>query len=880
MGDRTARERVRRRAGRASAGAAGVALIGALLAGAPAAAADVPTTGLLASYDFSETSGTVLHDASGAGRDAAVVGGEDWHAGYMQFDGANHVELPDGILQGKDAATIVIETSPENLAGAQFLWNIGGSGNAGTGQFFIQPVAPRLSISKTNWSGEQTATATRKLALDEWQSIAATISRNGTGTTSTLRLYVDGELWAEKTDSTVNLADLTTHTLNYIGKSAYTADALYRGKVSSFRIYDTALTAVQLGDIAAADAPAAAAETVAAIDLDAVNEQDLAQIESDMALPTAGGVTWSAEPAGVITADGSVTQPEADTDVTLTATAEVRGQTASRTFEVTVLHAPSAAEQAQKDLAAVVLPGSDDIRSSIALPETGSRYGSAVAWSVDHPEIVDLDPDGDVAPGVVTRPAADTTVTLTATATNGGAVATREFELLVRKAYDMPETTDYLFAHFTGTERSHTDEQIYFATSQNGATFTDTRPNGSPVLSLAADEGDGGVRDPFLVRSPEGDRFYLIATDLSIYHRGGWGAAQATTTGSTKIVVWESTDLVNWSEPRLPDLAGPIPGAGMMWAPEAFWDEATQQYYVYWATKSDAENTLGDPVNVYIATTRDFVTFSTPQVWIDRQHSIIDTTMFKVGDWYYRASGDGQITIEKSKSIDAPTISATAPTTGSENEWVLVGTLQSILGGTTEACSTGRNYSGGCLEGPEFFRYSDDDKGAAQELYGLMADQYAAGKGYLPFRTTDPGSTSAADWSKATDVDFGTLKKRHGTILPITQREYDRLMFHYAGVGEDPDAGPELDATVSTRCVAGKATLVTSVRNDGDTAADVVVSTAYGSKTHAAVAPGRTVSTVFATRATSIGAGNVTVTGTDAGGETELVAPYAAASCG
>ncbi|MEU5870781.1 immunoglobulin-like domain-containing protein [Glycomyces sp. NPDC047369] len=879
MGDRMARG-VRRRAGRVLAGAAGAAVFGALLAGAPVSAAEVPTAGLLASYDFSETAGTVLHDSSGAGRDAAVVGGEDWHAGYMQFDGANHVKLPDGLLQGKDAATIVIETSPENLTGAQFLWNIGGSGNAAAGQFFIQPVVPRLSISKTNWSGEQTATATGKLVLDKWQSIAATISRNGTGATSTLRLYVDGELWAEKTDSTVNLADLTTHTLNYIGRSAYTADALYRGKVSSFRVYDTALTAAELGGIAAADAPAAAAETAAAIDLDAANEQDLTQVETDLVLPTAGGVSWTADPADVIAADGTVTQPPTDTDVTLTATAEVRGQTASRTFAVTVLHAPSAEEQAQKDLAAVAVPDADDVRSSIALPAAGPRYGSALTWSTDHPEIVDLAPDGGVAPGVLTRPAADTAVTLTATARNGDAVVTREIELLVRAAYDMPETTDYLFAHFTGTEAAHTDEQIYFATSRDGAEFTDTRPNAEPVLGLDADEGDGGVRDPFLVRSPEGDRFYLIATDLSIYHRGGWGNAQATTTGSTKMVVWESTDLVNWSEPRLPDVAGGIPGAGMMWAPEAYWDEATQQYYVYWATMSASQNTFGDPVNMYIATTRDFVTFSQPHLWIDRQISIIDTTMFKVGDWYYRASGDGQITIEKSKSIDVPSVATTAKTTGTEHEWVQVGTLQSILGGTTEACSTGRNYTGNCLEGAEFFRYNEDDRGVAQELYGLMTDQYAAGKGYLPFRTTDPGSTSAADWSKATDVDFGVLKKRHGTILPITALEYERVMYHYAGVGEDPDAGPDLHATVSTRCAAGKVVLVASVTNDGDTAVDAAVATAYGSKALAGIAPGGTASAAFTTRAAAITAGTATVTGTDAVGTSELAAAYAAATCG
>ncbi len=116
-----------------------------------------------------------------------------------------------------------------------------------------------------------------------------------------------------------------------------------------------------------------------------------------------------------------------------------------------------------------------------------------------------------------------------------------------------------------------------------------------------------GVRDPYLIRSPEGDKIFLIATDLSIYYRGGWGNAAATSTGSTKLVVWESTDLVNWTEPRLVDVAGKIPGAGCAWAPEAFYDEATGNYVVYWATASDESNAVGDRMNMYYCTTRDFI---------------------------------------------------------------------------------------------------------------------------------------------------------------------------------------------------------------------------------------------------------------------------------
>ena len=251
-----------RRARRWVAGATGVLLAASSLALAgPGAATAVTAGSLIASYDFSESSGTVAHDLSGAGHDGTVVGGEAWRGGFLQLNGANHVKLPDGLLAGQSAATIVVETNPTALSGAKFLWNIGGSGEGATGQFFIQPVAPRVAISKTNWSGEQSVTSSTKLAEGRWQSVAATIAKNADGTTSTLRLYLDGALVAEKTNSTTNLSDLTTHTMNYLGKSAYAADSLYQGGVSSFRVYTEALTAAELGTIAETDATASRAKS-------------------------------------------------------------------------------------------------------------------------------------------------------------------------------------------------------------------------------------------------------------------------------------------------------------------------------------------------------------------------------------------------------------------------------------------------------------------------------------------------------------------------------------------------------------------------------------------------------------------------------------------
>ena len=74
--------------------------------------------------------------------------------------------------------------------------------------------------------------------------------------------------------------------------------------------------------------------------------------------------------------------------------------------------------------------------------------------------------------------------------------------------------------------------------------------------------------------------------------------------------------------------------------------------------------------------------------------------------------------------------------------------------------------------------FNDDDVATVNGRpmrYGLMCDQYAEAKGYLSFRTASLASHDPADWQRADDIDFGTLKKRHGAILPITSAEYDAV---------------------------------------------------------------------------------------------------------
>lgn len=56
--------------------------------------------------------------------------------------------------------------------------------------------------------------------------------------------------------------------------------------------------------------------------------------------------------------------------------------------------------------------------------------------------------------------------------------------------------------------------------------------------------------------------------------------------------------------------------------------------------------------------------------------------------------------------------------------------------------------------------------------YGLMCDRYKEGKGYLSFRIADLSRLTEGSWELAEDANFGKLKKRHGSILPINEDEY------------------------------------------------------------------------------------------------------------
>jgi len=741
----------------------------------------------IASFDFNTdaqdgkfTSGDVVAELAG-GKKAELQDRDEANGKALYLDGsASWLSLKKAngtsLLTGLENLTISYDAKPDRTATNWAFYAAPNENKQNGVETYIGALVNGGKTTIERYRNGRFPTASLATGT-EWSHVDVVFTESETA------LYVNGQQMSVAASEVPLSEILGEQSIFQIGKANWGDNGEFSKMwIDNFKVYGQALEVGQICTPEALDRIVQADKAALQLSLEGM------RADHNFTLPAKGtngcGITWASADTNVIAIDGNTAvvkrAADADKTVALTATIALGGISDTKEFQVTVAQEETDVVIVEKAIAKLqTIPNQDAIRENIYMPSEmeveGTDKKAAVTWTSSNPEVITAaaSADGKKEAGIVSRPEAgqgDVQVTLQATVRSGEvSQQTEPMTVTVKEKRKQDKNTSYMFAYFTGTEGSRTDEQIYFATSEDGSQWIDMTASGNPALDSSNIEGgDGGVRDPYLLRSQNGDKFYLIATDLSINRRGGWGNAQATTTGSLKLVIWESTDLVNWTEPRLVDVASKIPGAGMAWAPEAYYDPQTGNYVVYWATASD-DNKNGDRTNMFYATTRDFYTFSDPVLWIDRTHSIIDTTMIydDTTQTYYRASGDGEITIEASKSI--------------YDGWEIIGTLSGIF--------NNKNYSGAKLEGPEFFEYCEDDwlkdaNGNPVRTWGLMCDQYAEGKGYLPFRSTNLADMTTASWSPATDVNFGALKKRHGTILPISDAEYQAVMEKY-GFGED-----------------------------------------------------------------------------------------------
>lgn len=297
----------------------------------------------------------------------------------------------------------------------------------------------------------------------------------------------------------------------------------------------------------------------------------------------------------------------------------------------------------------------------------------------------------------------------------------------------------YLFLHFTNGENGDR-EHVWFSVSKDGLNWQDIGTD-EPVLS--SEIGTTGVRDPFIVYDEKLKKFFIIATDLCTVKGGNWD--DFSKRGSKCLVVWESTDLINWSKEKLISVG--IENAGCVWAPEAVYSKEENKWFVFFASCTKENENEDYKQRIYASFTEDFNTFSETFKYIDAETDVIDTDIVWDNGYYYRFSKDETnkfITLERSTTLLG------------EFEKVDSALLSSFTG----------------VEGPQAYYLEQ------QKKWCLIVDQYSSGKGYTPI-LCDNLSSGDFYFAKEDSYNMGQRKKRHGSVLKIDDNTYNALIKHY-----------------------------------------------------------------------------------------------------
>ncbi|WP_188043643.1 immunoglobulin-like domain-containing protein [Changpingibacter yushuensis] len=782
-----------------------------------------------AHYDMSH-SGTTLTDVSGNSRNATLVnlndssfgayGGDD----VLSFKANGYAALPQGLVTAADNDFTVEMTLQSTTASATMGWVIGdGVGSWNTTQLgnhvFMAPVSNQSGYSngiltairvKSGTANGETRVPSGGAKLNSGFS-TVTVTSSG----NTISVYVDGVLATSGTH-TYSLSSIipSGDILGYIGRSLYSGDALLTADVTDMKFWDEALTSTQVAESMPTSAEKAQLTTdfiSAGILAKTLGKNASANaVTSDLTFPSSvNGValTWSVPTdQNALAADGTVTRPavgQSDATVTVTAT-DANNNKYPLNYTIKAIKESEISDDVQADVDAAIAALGTSTTENLSMVATGEN-GSAITWTSSDTSLVTETDANYAAPSVgaadpyegagqVTRNAygdGDQTVTVTATASIGSITAQKSVEITIKEKTRTAPDTGYAAATFESD--GSTGERIWMAstTENNFFTFV-TRNNGQPAITSTTDTG--GLRDPYILKSHDGDKYYMIATDLKVADMG-WGDNQRI--GSLKVEVWESTDLVNWERTNDENTGITVNSddAGMTWAPEAYWDDSLDAYVVFFSsrmyTDSEHNNAVkgenGGAYNIvrYVIT-RDFKTFSDPVDWQDTGYSRIDSTVFKIGEYYYRltkneesgAAGTFITTgktgfLERSKVLTATTTEA-SPSNDPETSWQLLD--QNLLP----------------FEGFESIKLNADDpnNNAAGDGYLLLADS----GGYKVFMTSESALTTASwtnrlsltsNWFTEKTPGSGVTgrvtsngmpnKTRHGAFVNVPQTVLDAM---------------------------------------------------------------------------------------------------------
>lgn len=334
----------------------------------------------------------------------------------------------------------------------------------------------------------------------------------------------------------------------------------------------------------------------------------------------------------------------------------------------------------------------------------------------------------------------------------------------------------YLFAYFTGTSKE--GQTIHLAVSKDGYNYTALR-NNEPVIIPS--KGVGNVRDPYIWYNEQDNYYYILATDLDFTDGGG-----TYSNNSQSFIIWRSKDLVNWYDETFIDvskmahLIGDTRNMSAVWAPQVLWDGSA--YVVYFTLACNATSWFDI---VYLKTTD----LMDPNAYYEFDYILGNSTGNGVCDRYgvidadiIHNPGDGLYYLFYKTECNANEL-------GTTNKGTSLKTIHYYVGdtptgpfrnpGDTKWTDCGfsvfPNYDVS-LEGCNSF--FDNDGNLIMYADEFEHTNYYTGKEEAYFHIAKSNGYDFTSWSypDVNSHNINSLSPRHGSVVKITEAEYNRLL--------------------------------------------------------------------------------------------------------
>ena len=334
----------------------------------------------------------------------------------------------------------------------------------------------------------------------------------------------------------------------------------------------------------------------------------------------------------------------------------------------------------------------------------------------------------------------------------------------------------YLFAYFTGTSKE--GQTIHLAVSKDGYNYTALR-NNEPVIIPS--KGVGNVRDPYIWYNEQDNYYYILATDLDFTDGGG-----TYSNNSQSFIIWRSKDLVNWYDETFIDvskmahLIGDTRNMSAVWAPQVLWDGSA--YVVYFTLACNATSWFDI---VYLKTTD----LMNPDAYYEFDYILGNSTGNGVCDRYgvidadiIHNPGDGKYYLFYKTECNANEL-------GTTNKGTSLKTIHYYVGdtptgpfrnpGDTKWTDCGfsvfPNYNVS-LEGCNSF--FDNDGNLIMYADEFEHTNYYTGKEEAYFHIAKSNGYDFTSWSypDVSQHNINSLSPRHGSVVKITEAEYNRLL--------------------------------------------------------------------------------------------------------